>query len=200
MRQTTALLAVSCGLVSILSGCSAGNLDFGDGTDTGETTPNDGASPYDRSESEGTCDGWKFAYCDAIAACSAFESREQCELDLVHMDCLPDAPIESCAAEIDAAVESEKCDELPFECSPVNIADRSEANARCEEIHEAQCEFRLFCGLDFNLEACLSDAALKEPCGDFLAAKPEASECANDIAKTACDSPAPASCINVLIR
>lgn len=148
----------------------------------------------------GSCSAWKFAYCDAIDACSAFETREECELDLGWLQCRDDAPLGACQELIEDALKDEACEELPGECGPGAIADRSIVSQLCEEIHLAYCEHRLICGLEFSFDACLETIARVEPCDSFTSTLPGASDCAQAYTRAECDGKAPEVCIGVLRR
>ncbi len=147
---------------------------------------------------EGTCDDWKFAYCDAIDACGAFTSREQCELDLGWLICRKDAPLGSCEQAIRTAVKSDSCEELPLDCAPATIADRSLPTELCEDIHREMCEFRFFCGLEFSTEACLETLAHTEPCEEFTSFLPTAVECAEAYSTLGCEQGMPKVCAGAL--
>lgn len=146
----------------------------------------------------GTCTSWKYAYCDAIVACSAFVSREQCELDLGWLVCQSKADLGKCEQKIRAALEDEDCEELPQDCGPSTIADRSMPRELCEEIHREMCEFRFFCGLEFSTEACLETLTRTEPCDAFTSFLPTAVDCAEAYGKLGCEEGMPSVCKGVL--
>ena len=164
--------------------------------DSFEPQPDDPNSYPDAPE--GSCTSWKYAYCDAIAACSAFVSREQCELDLGWLECLSDAPLEKCEAKIRKALDDEDCDALPQDCGPKTIADRTKPTQLCEEIHAEMCEFRFFCGLEFSSDACMETLSLTEPCEKFTSFVPTAVECSEAYSKLGCEEPMPRVCAGAL--
>ncbi len=190
---------------SSLTGCMV--TDMLTGNNGGEDSADEDAEmqefpiespPYDRGDSEGTCHGWKYAYCDAIAECDAFSSREQCELDIGYVICRADAPLAECEAAIDAAVEAKKCEDLPPACSPSVIADRTIPTQLCQDMHEAICEYGLYCGLELSLEGCMNSLARTEPCDAFTAAWPGAYECADAYSMLSCGESMPQVCLGSL--
>jgi hypothetical protein len=206
MTRTSAQLFLLLTLSPLgLFGCMVTDMLAGDkgqsqsGDDEAETPeiPED-SPPYDRDDTEGTCHGWKYAYCEAIAACDAFSSREQCELDIGYVICREDAPLAECEAAIDAAVKAKKCSELPPECGPSTIADRTIPSMLCEDVHEAICEYGLYCGLELSMEGCLNSLARTEPCDSFTAAWPGAYECADAYSMLQCGGAMPDVCVGSL--
>lgn len=191
-------------LPTLLPGCMATDLLTGgnQGGDEDEAVAPEAPErePYDRRGTEGTCHGWKFAYCEAIAQCDAFSSREQCEVDVGYVICREDAPLGECEAAIDAALEADRCEDLPPECSPTYIADRSTPQKLCEEMQAAICEYGLYCGLELSEDGCLDSLARTEPCSDFTAALPGAYECADAYSMLSCGSAMPEVCRGALRR
>jgi hypothetical protein len=149
---------------------------------------------------DGTCSAWKFAYCDAIVECSAFVTREECELNLGWLVCKEDAPLGSCQARIERAVEKEECDDLPEDCSAAQIADRTLATQLCKDIHVALCEHRLFCGLELSLDGCIETLARVEPCEEFTSFLPTAVDCTEAYSVLGCGEPMPEVCAGSLRR
>jgi len=195
---------VSCGLLGLLvGGCvpeallggQQASQDQDEDTDTTEDVDDDSPS---LQEVEGTCTSWKYAYCDAIEACSAFVSREQCELDLGWLICRPDAELESCERRIEDALNDDECEELPDDCGPSTIADRSRPTELCEDIHHEMCEFRFFCGLEFSTEACLDTLSKTEPCKAFTSFLPTAIDCAEAYSTLGCEEGMPPVCVGAL--
>jgi hypothetical protein len=147
---------------------------------------------------KGSCTAWKFAYCDAIEACDAFSDREQCELDLGWLVCRDDVPLGGCEQGIRDSLDADDCDALPAKCGPSTIADRSLPTELCEEIHDAMCEFRFFCGLEFSKDACLETLSRTEPCSAFTSILPTAAYCAEAFKTLSCGSGLPEVCAGAL--
>lgn len=164
-----------------------------------DETPESEDPDYPDAE-DGTCSAWKFAYCDAIDACSAFDTREQCELDLGWLVCLPDAPLQSCQEKIEKAVKDKACDDLPQDCNPAEIADRSLPYQLCLDIHTSLCEYRLYCGLELSLDGCVETLNRTEPCDSFTSFLPTAVDCAEAFTTLACGDPLPEVCVGSLRR
>jgi hypothetical protein len=189
-----AVWCLGCVPTSILDG-QEGSLDPVDSEDPADSEEEEESYP---EAEEGSCTAWKFAYCDAIVACSAFVTREQCELDLGWLVCQDSAPLGECQKKIERAVEDDACDELPEECGPSAIADRTLAIELCQNIHTAMCEQRLFCGLEFSAEACLDSLSRSEPCEAFTSFLPTAVDCAKAYSRLACDEGMPEVCAGSL--
>jgi len=178
-----------------LLGAQQSSQDTDEDAEDPDDAPDDSPS---LEEVEGTCTSWKYAYCDAIEACSAFVSREQCELDLGWLDCKPDADLESCERRIQEALSDDACEDLPDDCGPGTIADRSRPTALCEDIHHEMCEFRFFCGMEVSTEACLDTLSKTEPCAKFTSFLPTAFDCADAYSTLGCDEGMPAACVGAL--
>lgn len=190
----TALLLFGCDLSDLVGGEAAPTAEEPEPeTDKGQ----DDHTDYPDVE-DGTCSSWKFAYCDAIAACSAFETRQECEFDLGWLVCTEDAPLAKCQTKIEAALKNDDCEALPQDCTPDEIADRTLPHELCQEIHVALCEYRLYCGLELSLEGCVETLDRVEPCDSFTSFLPTAVDCADAYDMLGCGQPMPQVCAGSL--
>jgi len=208
MRSITGQFVTSGLLLAalFLSGCE----EFLSGLGGGQPEPDEGQEQEDDSgtggnqaspnyEAEpGSCNDWKISYCEAVEECSAFSTSADCQLDLGYVRCHEDAPFTSCQERIDEAVRSKSCEELPDDCNPSEIADRSVPTRECRAIHDAICEFNLFCGYEFSTESCLASLETSSPCGAFTAVLPESEACIDAISTLGCSDPFPGICAGVL--
>ena len=187
---------IACAEASLLGAQrDAFEEDQGKENETGE----DGESNYPDAPA-GTCTAWKYAYCDAIIACSAFIDKDQCELDVGWLVCRDDAPLEKCETAIRTALGEDDCDELPVECGPSAIADRAPVVELCEEIHNEMCEHRFFCGLEFSTESCMDTLSQTEPCTGFTSFLPTAVDCVEAYSTLGCEEGMPKVCAGALRR
>lgn len=143
---------------------------------------------------EGSCNAWKVSYCDAIEQCDAFADREQCEIDIGYVRCKEDAPFAWCDTEIRKSLKDDACGELPSECAPAEIADRTVPTQYCEDLHEEMCEWSLFCGYEVSVESCMATKDTSEPCDQYIAVWPGIEDCLEAWATLACDEAAPEIC------
>lgn len=189
--------------VGLVSGCEEFGLPGGSSAsepadqedDTGgkDTTREYSAEP-------GSCNDWKISYCEAVESCSAFSTQKECEVDVGYVRCAQDAPFGSCRARIDKALAEGACDELPTDCDPVEIADRSVPASECGDIYGAICEFGYFCGAELSIESCLASLQASSPCSQFTAVLPQSEACVDAISVQGCGDPLPAICTGVLRR
>lgn len=180
-------------------GLLGGSQSSTDDEKAGDTSASDDRDDRDYPDApEGSCNAWKYAYCDAIVACSAFVSREQCELDLGWLVCKESAPLGKCQQKIERALEKEACEDLPKDCGPSEIADRTLVTELCENIHTEMCEFRFFCGLEFSTDACMDSLSQVEPCGAFTSFLPTAVDCAEAYSTLGCEQGMPPVCAGSL--
>ena len=190
-------------IVVLMLGTTACDPEALLGGNSGEEQTDDDTGVDDRDypdAPEGSCNAWKYAYCDAIFECSAFVSREECELDLGWLVCKDDAPLGKCQQKIERALKDKECKDLPDDCGPAAIADRSLVTELCENIHTEMCEFRFFCGLEFSTEACMDSLSQTEPCGSFTSFLPTAVDCAEAYSTLGCEQGMPPVCAGCLRR
>lgn len=195
--RTRAFVAVFSLL--LLPGCP--ELGFGPGGGAAETPEGEDEDADDDQEytaEPGSCNAWKISYCKAIDECDAFSSQEECEIDVGYVRCLDSAPVAKCVDDIDSALEKNKCGNLPSECTPEYIADRTIPTALCGEIYRAMCDFNVFCGLETSVESCISAMNVGAPCTEFTAAWPGAEVCPDLIDQMGCNAQIPSECVGVL--
>jgi hypothetical protein len=192
------LLGAALAASVLVVGCLGKPVPNRNGSSGGGATG--GRSASDPDVDPGSCDAWKVAYCNAVAACNAFESEESCKVRVGYVQCLEDAPVGDCADEMDAAVEKERCEDLPQDCGPSDIADRTYPNRACNDLYEAFCERSLFCGTASDLESCQSGLNATDPCSSFTAVLPTYDDCLAGVKELACQEQTPASCTGVLQR
>lgn len=172
----------------------AGSMDGVNADGTGGATSGEGGGDGPTAD-PGTCDAWKIAFCGATTRCS-FDTKEECETDVGYAMCRQDAPLGKCAE----ALEDSKCDELPKDCDPRDIADRTLPTAVCEDLQAAACELSLTCGYELSYEGCLANQAAAQPCGEFTAVLPGYEECLDAYRTVPCDGTLPESCRGLLRR
>lgn len=192
------------------AGCLSGCEEFLPGLGGGPPEPEGSQEQDDASGGGGTrdtpdyeaepgsCNDWKISYCEAVEECSAFSTTEDCQLDLGYVRCHEDAPYTSCQERIDKALDEKSCKELPDDCNPADIADRTIPTQECRAIQDAICEFNLFCGYEFSTESCLASLETSAPCGAFTAVLPESESCVEAISMLGCSDPIPTICSGVL--
>lgn len=198
LSRGTLLSALLVGCCALIAGCLPVELEQsgqeGSGG-TGGDDDDDDVDPDREPPEPGSCNSWKVSYCDAVARCS-FGTRKECETDVGYVMCLEDAPFGECAEAIDEA----SCGDMPAQCDPADIADRTLPTAVCQELQKEICEWSLFCGYDFSLEGCEADLARAQPCGEFTAVLPGYEECLADYKTLPCDVQLPPSCEGLLRR
>lgn len=185
-------------LVSLVAGLLPGclQLGLGSGSNGGSGSPSE---PEDPDVEEGTCDAWKVSYCKAVARCSSFERRQECEDDVGYVICFPDADTAGCQKEIEAALDDDACEELPTDCGPNELADRTEPFAACRDIYEAICEWNIACTLFESLDGCITRLETDAPCSDYTAALyPNVEPCIEAYRRLSCGDSPPAECDHVL--
>ncbi len=190
------------GFCLLTASCDQFGLPFGGGGesegDGEEADPKDGKPDRGFTAEPGSCNAWKISYCNAIEECDAFSSHEECQIDVGYVRCLDSAPVAKCADEIDRALEKKKCGELPSECTPQKVADRTVPTQLCEEIYRAMCDFNVFCGLEISVESCIAAMNVGAPCTEFTAAWPGAEVCPDLIDQMGCRAQIPSECVGVL--
>lgn len=185
--------------LSLTFGCLGmrigGSQSDGDADDSEMGGANPGPTP---NVEPGTCDGWKVSYCKAVRACNAFETYDACTERLGYVRCLDDAPFSRCQKEIDAAVEKNKCEDLPEDCETVDIADRKEPVRVCRLLYQAACEWAFFCGIEVSEESCRQGLEFSNPCSNFTAVLPGADQCVDAYKVLGCFEPQPEICQGIL--
>lgn len=190
-----------CSCTSLLLGCEEFGLP-GSAPDAQETSSED-SEDRDRqsvqfSAEPGSCNDWKISYCEAVEECSAFSTTEECQIDVGYVRCASGAPFKDCQERIDAAVSEGACSELPDDCNPAQIADRTVPQQACKDIYGAICELGFFCGSELSIESCLASLQTSTPCEQFTAVLPESEECIDALSVQACGDPLPPICNGVL--
>jgi hypothetical protein len=190
---------LSC--TSLLLGCEEFGLPGSapDVVDEGseESSDRDRESVQPSAE-PGSCNDWKISYCEAVEECSAFSTTEECQIDLGFVRCASNAPFKDCQERIDAAIAGGVCSDLPTDCNPEQIADRTLPAQACQDIYGAICELGFFCGSELSFESCLASLLTSTPCDQFTAVLPESEQCIDALSVQACGDPLPPICNGVL--
>lgn len=188
--------------LTFLWGCSdfiapieAEQEEAGDGDGDGDGG-DDGEGGYEAEP--GSCNAWKISYCEAIEQCSAFATQQDCQVDVGYVRCLSDAPVERCGEEIDAALKKDACEELPTDCTPQQLADRTVPRQLCQDIYQELCEFDFFCGATVSTETCVASLETSTPCTSFTAVLPQGENCVAAIRRLSCGDALPQECVEVL--
>jgi hypothetical protein len=145
------------------------------------------------------CDAWKVSYCKAVSKCASFELRDDCESDIGYAICSETAPVQECTTSIDAALKANACDELPSDCGPKAIADRTEPTKACREIYTAICEWALYCSASESIDSCVAKLEVDNPCADYTAALyPNLDACVSAYGTLNCGEAPPLECDHIL--
>lgn len=198
LRIIARTLLISLVPFSLTFGCLGMKLGGNQGGDD-EDSDMGGAKAGPTPDVEpGSCDAWKVSYCKAVRACNAFETYDACAERVGYVRCLDDAPFGKCQKALDAAVEKEKCEDLPKECGPMDLADRKEPVAACRSLYQAVCEWAFFCGIEVSEESCRQGLEISAPCANFTAVLPSAKKCIDAYKILGCFEPQPEICQGVL--
>lgn len=163
-----------------------------DGAD--ESTDDGADDPSNDDVQDGTCAAWKVSYCAAIKHCGSVTEKNRCQDDVGYVQCLSDAPFTRCQQGLEDVVSKDDCDAWPKDCEPEDIADRTEPGKACKKLHSAQCEWLLYCSAQTSVEGCEANLDASEPCDEFTAVLPNASDCIDAYAKLQCDEMAAKDC------
>ena len=165
-----------------------------------ELTDEDSETSNNNSEDVpiSSCNGWKIAFCDSVDACDAFTTRSECEADVGYIECKSNVDFGQCVYDINQAIDSATCNQLPANCRPKDIADRTTPTAACEAIADSYCEWTLTCGGLETYDTCRARLSLEQPCSDYLAVQPGLEDCLAAYLRHPCISEIPTECSGLL--
>src|SRR5262245_58045596 len=120
-------------LAGVVSLCSLGSLLFGCGSEDPKEEKTCSAPAGERGSPE--CKRWHAAVCDWAGKCGTIEQCECITEQASAITCASDAQASACAD----MIESASCSEPPAGCDLTDLADRSVAQAGCEQFITTAC-------------------------------------------------------------
>lgn len=135
------------------------------------------------------CKRWHAALCDYSSKCGG----------LSHCDCVDQASGITCTSDTEATtcadrLESASCSDPPFGCDLTDLADRTVAQAGCEQFITTFCAAQQRCMVG-DPATCAAEVRTQLDCTRAVALKPAFDQCLAELQTLACSATAlPESC------
>jgi hypothetical protein len=184
IRSTLFAIALTAGSVLVATGCGP---DDDDSTD-------EKCEPPAGERGTAECKRWHAALCDYASRCSDF-SQCTCVDQASAITCTSDAEATECADRI----ESSSCSEPPLGCDLVDLADRTVAQAGCEQFITTLCAAQQRCTGD-DPATCAVDVRAELDCSIAVGLKPSFEQCLSELQTFECTATeAPESCNEAML-
>lgn len=181
-------------------GCLQIGLGGGGGS-SGDSSADDSDEEYEAEE--GSCNGWKVAYCEAVDLCGSVEERTRCHDAAGYVVCKSDAAFASCQTKLEAIQRESECSDWPEGCEPSDLADPTDAFTACRRVYRGICEWRQYCNPLTTVDDCEAEMETQVPCSSYYAVNADVAEtCIAGYQVVGCGEYVPNECItdNFLFR
>jgi hypothetical protein len=150
----------------------------------------------DQGRGTETCRVWQDAACDHFAdACGAVD-RVTCDQQYQSVTCRSDKVAANCTK----MLRSVDCGGASPDCLLSGVADPNPAQAACEDLADSFCARSVECGLELDMEVCLTSSSNVLPCARAVGFQLSFETCIDDIDNADCSALAlPLSCDSVII-
>jgi hypothetical protein len=141
------------------------------------------------------CKRWHAALCDWAGRCGTLDQCECVTEQASAITCASEAQATACADSLEAA----SCSEPPFGCDLSDLADRTVAQAGCEEFITAACALDQRC-TGSDPATCATELRVQVDCTRAVGLKPSFETCISELGSLACTATAtPKSCEQAIL-
>ena len=144
---------------------------------------------------ETSCEDWKESYCEFVDACS-LGTKNSCFEQIDGLKCRINAPLTRCVREL-----HEGCDQgqqPSTECTPLRVADTTQAKADCLALRSAYCDSLASCDPVSAESICGSTLDTELPCERAYATSGNYELCMKLLEDEDCEWALPDSCVGVI--